>query len=214
MSTKNDLLVSLLVCAVTSTGVLCALAEGTSTAAVAEGRGKGVSDVLLGRRANRERGHVDHLLANTNVALNNQNASMVDALGHSLLEDLALKTALQELLGVERENHIQLVLILRHQTPLVHTPEESLTLKDALGILVSQSQELTGYSTSLGEHQLRAPNLPLAPQSILSAELELLVDTLLLERATRSKRNSSVVSSGASLRHFPTRRINCRLVHH
>lgn len=49
-----------------------------------------------------------------------------------------------------------------------------------------EGEEFTRSLTDLGEGELDAPDLALTPQAVLTAELELLVKTLLLEGATRS----------------------------
>lgn len=85
-------------------GLLAAVLAGQAAwAATAEGRVEGEVDVLLRVDTHHERGHVDDLLADADVALADQNAGVVDRLGQTLLEDQGLQTALEEVLRGKEE---------------------------------------------------------------------------------------------------------------
>jgi len=86
------------------------LALDATRAPAAEGRVEREVDVLLRVGAHEERGHVHDLLADANVALANEHARVVHRLGEAELEHQGLQTALEESLGVEREDVIELVL--------------------------------------------------------------------------------------------------------
>eukprot|EP00512_Aurantiochytrium_limacinum_P014649 CAMPEP_0171574268 /NCGR_PEP_ID=MMETSP0961-20121227/5252_1 /TAXON_ID=87120 /ORGANISM="Aurantiochytrium limacinum, Strain ATCCMYA-1381" /LENGTH=186 /DNA_ID=CAMNT_0012129543 /DNA_START=36 /DNA_END=596 /DNA_ORIENTATION=- len=156
----------------------------TTRPALTEGRGKRIVDVLLRVGAEHEAGHVHHLLADTDVALADENTGVVDALGKALLEDLGLETALKETLGGELKDEIQLLLVLGEETVANHTAEEGLTLEHTALVLLVKSQELTGGSTDLGKDELGAPDLALAAKAILTAELELLLFEFLSSTST------------------------------
>ncbi|KAJ5096682.1 hypothetical protein N7456_007403 [Penicillium angulare] len=66
---------------VTTSGGSGLLAAHTTGAATTEGRRQSEVDVLLGVKANHERGNVDDLLADTDVALLDQDTGVVDRLG-------------------------------------------------------------------------------------------------------------------------------------
>jgi hypothetical protein len=100
--------------------------------------------VLLGVGSDNERGDVDNLLANANVALSNQHTGMVDGLGQSLLENLSLKTALQESLGGKLQDIIQRALLLSHQTESLQSANKGGGLEESLGVLGVKSQQGTG----------------------------------------------------------------------
>ena len=66
--------------------------------------------MLLAIGANEERGHVHDLLPDADVALADEHAGVVHRLGEAKLEHESLEAALEESLGVEREDVIELVL--------------------------------------------------------------------------------------------------------
>jgi len=136
--------------------------------------------VLLGIDTDVEGGDVYQLLPDADVALFDEDASVVDRFGEALLEDLSLKTALKELLGRKLKDEIELELLLGEESKAGHFPHEGLSLEDPFGILRVEGEEGTGGLTELGKGELNPPDLPLAPKSVLSDELELGIKTLLL----------------------------------
>jgi len=89
-------------------GEACALALGAARATTTVGRGERKVNVLLAVETDDERGDVDDLLANADVALLDQDTGVVDRLGKTELEDLGLEAALEEILGLEVEHVIEL----------------------------------------------------------------------------------------------------------
>jgi len=134
--------------------------------------------VLLRVGTDHEGSYVYHPLTNTDVALLDENASVVDRLCETLLENLGLKAALEETLGGQLKYVIQLVLVLSEETVPNHPPEKCLTFEDALGVLGVKGQQVTSSSTNFRENELSAPDLALAAETILTTELELLVEAL------------------------------------
>ena len=175
-----------------------ATSRGTSSV----GRGRGEADVLLRLNANNERGNVDHLLSDGDVSLADEDTSVVDGLGHSALEDLSLETALKEILIGQRQDEIQLVLVLREDTDALETTEKGSSLEDTTGIVGIQGQEGTGSLASLGEGKMDTPQLRLVLQSELSDEAELVIETLLLVGTTRSVGGLAVLLQGRGGRHL------------
>ena len=163
--------------------------------------GDGEVDVLLGVDANVEGRDVHELLADANVALLDEDAGVVDGLGEALLEDLGLEAALEELLGGELEDEIELELLLGEEAEAAHSAEEGLSLEDPLGIVGGEGQEGTGGLTELGEGELDAPDLALAPEAVLADELELAIETLLLVGTPRRLGGLPVVAVHGVGRH-------------
>ena len=159
-------------------------------------------DVLLRVYANRERGDVDDLLSNTDMSLSNQNTGVVDGLGKTELQDLSLKTALHETLSGELKNIIERVLLLSHKTKSLQSADERRSLEEALGVLGVKGEKSTGSLSHFGKHELHAPDLTLAAETIFTTELELLVQTLLLIRTTHGTASLAVVSTKRNVRHI------------
>jgi len=118
------------------------------------------------------------------VTLTDQDTGVVDGLGKTELEDLGLEATLQEILDLQGQDVIQLHLILIQDTDADQAANQCVTLEEAAGVLVLQSQELTGSTTDVGKGETNAPDLALVAETVLSDELQLLVETGGLEGTT------------------------------
>lgn len=152
----------------------------TAGGALAVGGVGGEVDVLLGGSPNVERRDVDKLVSDADVALADQDAGVVDGLGEALLVDLGLEAALEELLGGELEDGVEVELVVGEEAVAGHAAEEGGALEDALGVLGVEGEEGPGGLAELGQGVLDAPDLALAAEAVLADELELGVEALLL----------------------------------
>jgi len=173
----QDLLLVLLLSLVALVGGSGLLAPDTAGAASTEGRGQGEVDVLLGVETDNERGNVDDLLADADVALADQNTGVVDGLGKAELVDAGLQAALEEVLDLKGQDVIELHARLVEDTDAHETADKGVTLEQALGVLLVEREQRTGSTTDLGEGQLDAPDLALVAETIFADELELSVPT-------------------------------------
>jgi len=107
---------------------------------------------------------------------------MMDGLCHAILEDNGLKATLKEVLNSERKNVIKLVLALTEETIAVHAAQECFTLEDTTGVLLIKGEELPRSIPDAAEGILHTPQLTLAPQAILTYQLQLSIKALLLIR--------------------------------
>jgi len=107
---------------------------------------------------------------------------MMDGLCHAILEDNCLKATLKEVLNSERKNVIKLVLALTEETIAVHAAQECFTLEDTTGVLLIKGEELPRSIPDAAEGILHTPQLTLAPQAILTYQLQLSIKALLLIR--------------------------------
>jgi hypothetical protein len=117
-----------------------------------------------------------------NVALPDEHTSMMDGICHAILEDNCLKATLKEVLNSERKNIIKFVLALTEETVAVHAAQECLTLKDTAGILFIKGEKLPSGIPDAAEGILHTPQLALAPQAVLTYQLQLSIKALLLIR--------------------------------
>lgn len=78
------------------------------------------------------------------VALADEDTSVVDGLGETELVDAGLETALQEILNLQGQDVIELHAGLVEHTDTDETANEGVTLEEALGVLLVESQERTG----------------------------------------------------------------------
>jgi hypothetical protein len=153
-------------------GLLSADTAGTATTV---GRGEGEVNVLLGVETDDERRNVDDLLADADVALTDQDTGVVDGLGETELVDAGLEAALQEILNLQGKDVIELHAGLVEDTDTDQTANQGVALEETLGVLLVESEQLTGSTTDLGQSQTDTPDLTLVAQAILADELQLRV---------------------------------------
>merc|ERR1719347_285002 len=173
--------------------------EGTFTT---EGRLKAEVDVLLRVQPHYEGGHVHHLLPNSNVALLDQHAGVVDGLRKPRLENLGLKPALQEVLDLETQHIVKLHLSLVQDTNPHQSSEKSIALKEPPPILLLQGEELSSSGSDLGQAVLYPPDLALVAETVLPDQLQLLVKTGLLERPPGSRVVLRILHGNSAVHHL------------
>jgi len=149
------------------------------------------SEMMLARRTSGEREEKDI----PDVSLPDEHAGVVDRSGEAELEDRGLEATLEEVLGGEREDVVELGLGLLENAVSVEAAQEGSTLEEALGVLLVEREELTSSLADLGELVVHSPHLALVAETVLSAEPELSVETLLFERASRRLVRLAVCSS-------------------
>jgi hypothetical protein len=79
------------------------------------------------------------------VPLADENTSMVNGLGKTELVDAGLETALQEILNLEGQHVIELHAGLVEDTDADETTNEGVTLEEALGVFLVESEKRTEY---------------------------------------------------------------------
>lgn len=99
--------------------------------------------MLLRVEADDKRRHVDDLLADTDVALADEDTGVVDGLGKAKLVDASLETTLQEVLNLQGKDVIELHAALVKDTDTDQTANERIALEETLGVLLVKSEELT-----------------------------------------------------------------------
>lgn len=134
------LLLTVTIATLSGLGLLSADATG---ATAAERRGQSKVNVLLGVETDDERGHVDDLLADANVALANQNTGVVDGLGKTELVDASLKATLQEILDLKGQHVIELHAALVKDTDTDETANQGIAFEKTLGVLLVKGKKLT-----------------------------------------------------------------------
>ena len=105
--------------------------------------------MLLRVETYNERRHVDDLLADTDVTLTDEDTGVVNRLGKSELEDLRLETTLQEVLDTEGKHVIELHACLIEDTDANESANKGITLKETLGVLVVEREQLSRSTSDL-----------------------------------------------------------------
>ena len=80
------------------------------------------------------------------MALADEHTSVVDGLGEAELVDAGLETALQEVLDLQGQDVIELHAGLVEDTDTDETANEGVTLEEALGVLLVESEKRTGHN--------------------------------------------------------------------
>lgn len=99
--------------------------------------------MLLGVETDNERGNIDDLLADADVALADQNTGVVDGLGKAELVDAGLQAALQEILNLQGEHVIELHAGLVEDTDTDETANQGIAFEKSLGVLLVEGKKLT-----------------------------------------------------------------------
>lgn len=86
------------------------------------------------------------------MTLTDEDTGVVDGLGKTKLVDASLKTTLQEVLDLKGKDVIELHAGLVEDTDTDQTANESIALEKTLGVLLVESEELTGCCV---RHELR-----------------------------------------------------------
>jgi len=84
-------------------------------------------DELLGGASHEERGDVDHLLADSDVSLSDEDAGLMDGSGEVSLDNEGLESAFHELVDGQTEHVIELSLVLIEETESDHALDEGIT---------------------------------------------------------------------------------------
>jgi len=169
---------------------------------VEERASEGVVDMALAVTTDKERRDVDELLAYTDVTLEDQHTGVVDGASKLGLENDGLETTLKEVLVLQSKNVIELVLVLRKNAHLVKTTKHCTTLKHTALVVLFKGQKETCTLAKLRKSVVHTIHLTLAAKTVDTAETKLRVETLLLERTTRSAVHTGVHTKAGNLTHL------------
>lgn len=121
------------------------------------------------------------------MSLPDDNSCLVDGLGvEGILGDTGLQSAIEKFVQGQPKHVIELELLIGEETISVHTTQQGSTLEQSSGVFLFKSEQLTGCLSELGQSEVHSPDFPLVLEAILAHQLELVIDTLLLERSSRS----------------------------
>lgn len=195
----NNLLVILLLGVLSGSTLLGVLSLDSAGSASSVRRVESKVNVLLGLESDHERRHVDNLLANSDVSLGDEDSGVVDGLGQTKLENLGLQSSLEEILGGQGQNVIELHSVLGKNTESNQSSDKSVTLEKSLGVLLVSSEQLSGSSSNLGQLETNSVDLSLVLETKLTVELELGVKSSRLVGSVGGRSGLGVGSRGSCL---------------
>jgi len=100
---------------------------GSSELAGSLARGGGERDELFTGASNEERGDVDHLFADSDVSLSDEDASLMYGSSEVSLDNEGLESTFHELVDGQTEHVIELALVLVEETKSDHALDEGIT---------------------------------------------------------------------------------------
>ena len=99
--------------------------------------------MLLAVQSHSETGHVDNLLANTDVSLLDQDSGVVDRLGETELVDTGLKTSFQEIFDTEGQHVIKLHAGFVEDANSDETTDEGIAFEEPFGVFLVECEKLS-----------------------------------------------------------------------
>lgn len=114
------------------------------------------------------------------VALPDEDPTVVYGLSHSRLEDQSLQTPLQKVLHGESQHIIELVLPFLEKSIPIHPAKKGFPLKNSTRVLLIEREKFSGRITDTAQGILDPPELSLAPKPILAHQLQLGIQPLFL----------------------------------
>ena len=104
----------------------------------------------------------------------------------AFLVDPGLESLVEEFVDSETQHVIELELFVGEETVSVHSIEEGSTFEKSSGVLFLKSQQLTGGLSEVGEEEMDSPDLTLVLETVLTDELQFVIDSFLFERPSGS----------------------------
>ena len=155
---------------------------------------RGVVDVVLRGSSDVERGNVDHLLADSDVSLSQEDTGVVHRLSHVLLHEHSLEASLEELVKSQTENVIKGSLAFLEKAELHDSSNQSVTFELPPWVVLIEGEQLTSSLSEFGQTELDSPDFSLASETELADDLELTDQSIPIERLSRGLGGFLVVS--------------------
>jgi len=111
------------------------------------------------------------MIDSPNVPLPDQNASMMDTLSQPTLEYLSLEPPLQEIFNFQSQHIIETHATLIEHTDADQSSDESVSLKETLGILIIKLEKLTSGTTNFGKDKSDTPDFTFVSKTVFACEL-------------------------------------------
>ncbi|EGW14258.1 hypothetical protein I79_025300 [Cricetulus griseus] len=106
---------------------------------------------------------------------------MVNRFSQAQLKDLGLQLPLQEILSLQAQDVTQVHLALIQYPNANKSPQQSIAFEKTKWVLFVQGQQLPGGLADLGQGKLDPPYLAFVPEPVFSDQLQLPIETRLLE---------------------------------
>ena len=162
------------------------LAAGSAGLLGLEGGEGSQVDLLLGGSPHQELGGVDDVPADLDVPLVDEDSGLVNALGlEAFLVDSSLQPLVEEFVEGETQHVVEFEFLIAEETVSVHSVEEGSTFEQPSGVLLLKGEQLSGGLSELGQQEVHSPYLSLALEAVLADQLQLVVDSFLLEGSSR-----------------------------
>ena len=121
------------------------------------------------------------------MSLVNQDSGLMDGFGlEAFLVNSSLESLVEEFIDSQTQDVIEFELFISEEAISVHSVEEGSTFEKSSGVFFLESEELTSGLSEVGEEEMNSPYLTFVLETVLSDELQFVVDSFLLEWSSRS----------------------------
>ena len=130
---------------------------------------------------------INQVLANSDVSLVDQNSGLMDGFGlETFLINSSLESLVKEFIDGQTQNVIEFELFIAEEAISVHSVEKGSTFEKSSGVSFLKGEQLTGSLSELSEEEMDSPDFTFVLETVLSDELQFVIDSFLLEGSSRS----------------------------
>lgn len=116
------------------------------------------------------------------MSLSDDHSSLVDGLGvEGILGNSGLQSAVKELVQGQTQHVIELEFLVGEETIAMHSSEKGSTFEKSSRVLFLKGEEFSGCLSELGESEMHSPYFSLILEAVLADQLQLVINSLLLE---------------------------------
>ena len=127
-------------------------------------------------------GGVDQVSTDLDVSLVNQDSGLMNTLGlETLLIDSSLKSLVQEFIESQTQDVIEFEFFIAEETISVHSVKECSTFEYSSWVFFLEGEEFSGCLSELGEQKMNSPYFSFVLETVLSDQLQFVVDSFLFE---------------------------------
>ena len=121
------------------------------------------------------------------MSLVDEDSSLVNTLGlEAFLIDSSLQSLVQKLIEGQTQDVIEFEFFIGEETISVHSVEKCSTFEHSSWVFFLKSEKLSGCLSELGEKEMNSPYFSLVLETILSDQLQFVVDSFLFEGSSGS----------------------------
>jgi len=166
------LILTLLITIILLLSGLGLLSPDTTRSPTTKRRGEGKINMFLAVQTNNKAGHVDNLLADSDMTLLDQDTSVVDRFGETEFVDTGLQAAFKEIFHLQREHVIEFHAGFVQHADADETANQRVAFEQSFGVFFIEGQELTSSTTDFRQSERNTPHLSLVSQTVFADDFQ------------------------------------------